>query len=696
MSQSTTVDASTVDAGAIDAPPDLSKRRRNAAFGVIALGMFLATLDGTIVSTALPTIVGELGGASHLTWVVTAYLLTSTIASALAGKFGDIFGRKRIYLGAILIFVLASALCGAARDLGPISGMGWLIGARAIQGIGGGAMMVTATAIIADIIPLEDRGRYQGSLGAVFGLSTVLGPLLGGLFTDHLSWRWVFYVNVPIAPFVLWGAWKLLPLTRAKVKPVIDGWGIAAVSIASAATILATSLGGTQYPWKSWQIIGLFVTGAVFFALFVLAETRATSPLLPLRLFRKNVFTVSSILSFLVGFALMGCMTFMPTYLQYCLGISATISGLRMLPMVIGLMGASIFSGNVVSKRGIYKPFPIVGSVIMAAGMYLLSTMDQNSSFWHVSAAMFVLGIGMGLSMQVLTIIVQATVDYRDLGVATSGVTFFRSLGQSFGSAVFGTIYGNLLAPRIKDAVVQAITISHNPKVAAAVSTPATLHQLPLAVREPVVNAYADTLQHMFLYAIPVAAICLLAALFLKTVPLKGVTAMEGADAGLALGAPDQRTSAQQLESRLAWRFRQLGDDWFDEISHDPSQAAANQWVVRMVAVGQHRAQGFLNPSELARRFRLPLAVVQNALRMAAADGLVENHPEGVVLTARGFKSFREVVDQMQMRLVAEIQHENEDVLSDDELSEIREVANRLALVGPSEGRTTTAPRRAL
>lgn len=687
-SAETAVSARDESLDGLDTPPDLAPRTRNLAFGVIALGMFLATLDGTIVSTALPTIVGDLGGAAHLTWVVTAYLLTSTVATALAGKFGDMYGRKRIYLMAVVLFVAASALCGAATS------MGWLIGARALQGIGGGAMMVTSMAIIGDIIPLADRGKYQGSLGAVFGLSTVIGPLLGGFLTDNWGWEWVFYVNLPLAAILIPAAVKLLPAVHSKAKPIIDYLGIGAISIGSASLILATSLGGTQYPWGSTRIVGLFVASAVFFALFVLAEHRAKAPLLPLRLFRKNVFTVSTILSFLVGFALMGCMTFMPTYLQYCLGISATISGLRLLPMVIGMMGASILSGNVVSSKGIYKPFPIIGSVIMAAGMYLLSTLDQHSSFWHVSLAMFVLGVGIGCAMQVLTIIVQATVDYRDLGVATSGVTFFRSLGQSFGAAVFGTIYGNLLTPRLKEAMGQAVTMVPDPQVILGARTPESLHQLPEAVRDVIVGAYATTLQHMFLYAIPTAAVCFVAALFMKSVPLRGVSLQEGADAGLALGAPDQRSSAQQLESRLAWRYSQIGDEWITGLANDGTAEATNEWVVRMVAVGQHRAQGFMSPSNLARNLRIPLGLVDGAIATAARDGLVESHPEGAVLTAKGFKAFRAVVDRMQLRLVAEIQHESDEVLSDEDLREIHEVANHLALVGPTSA--PEPPRRAL
>jgi EmrB/QacA subfamily drug resistance transporter len=340
----------------------MDRRAMNLVFITVLLGMLLSALDQTVVSTALPTIVGDLGGAQHLTWVVSSYLLADTIATVLAGKFGDLFGRKLVFQLSAGTFVVASAACGFAGT------MTWLIAWRAVQGLGAGGLAVTATALIADVIPLRERGKYQGALGAVFGVTTVLGPLIGGLLTDHLSWRWAFYVNLPIGIVVIALAAVTMPAVKAAARPVIDYLGIVFVSLGAAGLTLALSWGGTQYPWTSGTIVGLFAGSMVALAVFVVVESRAADPILPLRLFRSSVFSVCVTLAFIVGFAMLGALTFLPTYLQFVNGVSATGSGVQTLPLVVGLLVTSILSGTIVGRTGRYKVFPVAGSFVMAFG----------------------------------------------------------------------------------------------------------------------------------------------------------------------------------------------------------------------------------------------------------------------------------------------------------------------------------------
>ena len=494
-------------------PNAMPKREVYFVFGALMLGMLLAALDSTIVATALPTIVGDLHGANHLSWVVVAYLLASTVSTPLWGKLGDLHGRKIYFQAAIVIFLIGSMLCGLAHS------MIALILFRALQGLGGGGLMVGAQAVIADIVPPSERGRYAGFFGATFGAATVLGPLLGGVIVEYWSWRWIFFVNLPFGIIALIVTAAALPNAGVRLQHVIDYAGIVTLTISASALILFTSLGGTSFAWGSIQSVGLAVAGIAFAVIFAVVERRSSEPILAPRLFKNRVFTSGSAIGFVVGFAMFGAMTFLPLFLQDVRGVSPTSSGLRLLPMMAGLFGASIIAGQLVSKGWRYRPFPIAGTIVMTIGLILMSRVNEATSSFTMAVYMFVLGSGLGLVMQILVTAVQNAVAHEDLGAATAGANFFRSIGGSFGTAVFGALYANelphQLAAGLKGYPVAATSLSPSS------FTPQGLKKLPPQELTIILHAISSTIQHIYIVATPFGIAAVALSFFLPEIKLR-------------------------------------------------------------------------------------------------------------------------------------------------------------------------------
>jgi EmrB/QacA subfamily drug resistance transporter len=541
-----------------DPPSDASAEpetgtRLHVVIGALMLSLLLAALDSTIVATALPTIVGDLGGLDQYSWVVTSYLLTFTVSTPLYGKLGDLYGRKRLFQAAIVIFLIGSALSGQSRN------MTELILFRGLQGLGGGGLMVGSQAIIGDVVSPRERGRYQGYFGAVFGFASVAGPLVGGYLTDQVDWRWVFYVNLPIGLVALVAVAAALNTQAKKVHHQIDYLGSVLMAGGVSALILITTWGGNDYSWGSPTIVGLGIAAVVMLGLFVLVESRAPEPLMPLRLFRNSVFTVSCVIALAVGAALYGATTYLPQYQQVVKGESATASGLQLIPLMAGVVLSSLVVGQLISKTGKYRIYPIVGTALMSVALLLLTRTGVDTGAFELGVYMALLGLGIGMVMQMLVLVAQNSVELRDLGTATSTSSFARSIGGSFGVALLGSVFNTAFANNQISAGLTEFT-----------GDPTQLSTLPAATRGPYLQAYADALGTVFMAAVPLAIVAFVFALLLKQVPLRSDAATSGdkiAGASASFGLAPLAAAGVMEEITARVRAARAALDRIDELA---------------------------------------------------------------------------------------------------------------------------------
>ncbi len=612
-----------------------SKHPVAVIFAGLMLVMLMAALDQTIVATALPTIVGDLGGLNHISWVVTAYLLAQTAVTPLYGKLGDLYGRKLMLQIAMVLFVVGSALCGVAQNLD------MLIVFRALQGLGGGGLMVGAQASIGDVVSPRERGRYQGLFGAVFGVASVIGPLLGGFLTTNLSWRWIFYVNLPVGALAFVVLAATLPSQTERVHHKVDYLGTVLLAAAVSAVVLLCTLGGTTYKWGSTFTIVLGLGALALIGAFVLAERVATEAVLPLRLFSNRVFSVSSAMGLIVGFALFGSVTYLPLFLQVVNGASPTGSGLLLLPLMAGLLITSIGSGQIITRTGRYKPFPIAGTAVMVVGLLLLAGMSATTPQLVSSAYMFVLGLGLGGVMQVLVLAVQNAVEYRDLGVATSGATLFRSIGGSVGTAILGSVFASRLATELKHTLPAGTAASTNGSNLS--ENPAALDKLPAPIHAGYVHAFTNALGTVFEVAAAVAVVAFLLSWALQERPLRDSVAA-GSGVGESFAVPKEGDSLAEISRALSVLVgregrRRLAAGVTARAGVDLSPAAA--WLL----VRLHEKPD-ADLAHMCRRFAVPTAVSERALQ--------ELEDRGLVRAENGGRELDPGAGELVQRLIAE------------------------------------------